>query len=569
MASVEATTPLRRSLRNRYACAACNGEGFLDEGRYRELTETPGPLFLSVSQRPTTDREETPLSPPYILTVTNKNAKRERDRRRREEAGATEPSESDERRGTKRLKSAHQSSAAVVSREDAQEWDEDNDRPDRRTDDQVISQVGDGVEDQVREPLNDESNDQAREQLNDNSNDQLDDPPDDRPNDHSDGQDNGQANSQSEDQDEGQNHDRDIEVDDDEDGTNESTMRQPSSPSPNRVASTHSILSHPHEEQQLASASVSAPISTPVEEIGQGVVRSDRIEAEALLRLGLGKDEPAPATRARILDITFAVAGPAAMEDIIGLCRRWREGLICQTGQDTDRKTTALRAEWDARLPESQQKSAIITVQVSAYWALSDDTDGFVRTLVRRRRLADFYEAFEELLRPKTKPNAGWKKKHAEVMKTRLTEAHPNLEPDDEEYKRAKERFQRCLQFGERWARLRREFGSGMFALLPSVMVTNKWVERTLSAVQFEAWFNVMKRHNRPNPTIVDRVGQLVDMALGGARPPVQLRLEGASPADIARDCCDPAMLYPVEDIQLEEDPFFSEGEFLDEIEIT
>jgi hypothetical protein len=561
MASVEATTPLRRSLRNRYACAACNGEGFLDEGRYRELTETPGPLFLSVSQRPTTDREETPPSPPYVLTVTNKNAKRERDRRRREEAGATGAPESDERRGAKRLKSAQQSSAATVSGKDAQERDEDGDLLDRRMDDQVISRVDDGVDDGV--------DDHAREQPNDQSDDQPNNRPNDRPDDHSNGQDNEQANNGSDEQDEDQNHDQDTEVDGNEDGTNEPTIQLPSSPSPNRVTSTHSAPSHPHEEQQLASTSLSAPTSTPVEEIGKGVVRSDRIEAETLLRLGLGKDEPAPATRARILDITFAVAGPAAMEDIIGLCRRWREGLICQTGQDTDRKTTALRAEWDARLPESQQKSAIITVQVSAYWALSDDTDGFVRTLVRRRRLADFYEAFEELLRPKTKPNAGWKKKHAEVMKTRLTEAHPNLEPDDEEYKRAKERFQRCLQFGERWARLRREFGPGMFALLPSNMVTNKWVERTLSTVQFEAWFNVMKRHNRPNPTIVDRVGQLVDMALGGARPPVQLRLEGASPADIARDCCDPAILYPVEDIQLEEDPFFSEGDFLDEIEIT
>jgi hypothetical protein len=108
-----------------------------------------------------------------------------------------------------------------------------------------------------------------------------------------------------------------------------------------------------------------------------------------------------------------------------------------------------------------------------------------------------------------------------------------------------------------------------MFALLPSVMVTNKWVERTLSTVQFEAWFNVMKRHNRPNPTIVDRVGQLVDMALDSARPPVQLRLEGTSPADIARDCCDPAILFPVEDMQVEDDLFASDGAFLNEIEIT
>jgi hypothetical protein len=36
----------------------------------------------------------------------------------------------------------------------------------------------------------------------------------------------------------------------------------------------------------------------------------------------LGKDEAASAVGEKILDVAFAVAGPAAMEDILGLCNR-------------------------------------------------------------------------------------------------------------------------------------------------------------------------------------------------------------------------------------------------------
>ena len=76
-------TPHRKAGSGRYSCAACDGEGFVDEHRYRELTETPGPLFISASQRSPIQKAATP---PYILTVTNKNRKRELERTRRQAA---------------------------------------------------------------------------------------------------------------------------------------------------------------------------------------------------------------------------------------------------------------------------------------------------------------------------------------------------------------------------------------------------------------------------------------------------------------------------------------------------
>ena len=59
----------------------------------------------------------------------------------------------------------------------------------------------------------------------------------------------------------------------------------------------------------------------------------------------------------KILDVVFAVAGPTSMEDILGFYHRWREGLIGQTRQDVDRKTSKLRAAWAGRVPDGDQKS--------------------------------------------------------------------------------------------------------------------------------------------------------------------------------------------------------------------
>lgn len=72
------------------------------------------------------------------------------------------------------------------------------------------------------------------------------------------------------------------------------------------------------------------------------------------------------------------------MEDILGLCQKWREGLIYQT------RMAALRSDWESRLPDNDRKPAIVEVHVAAYWASVDDADDFVRAIVRRGRLADF-----------------------------------------------------------------------------------------------------------------------------------------------------------------------------------
>jgi hypothetical protein len=68
----------------RYSCAACDGAGFIDEHRYRELTETPGPLFISASLR---SPMQEAAAPAYVLTVTSKNRKRELERTRRQATG--------------------------------------------------------------------------------------------------------------------------------------------------------------------------------------------------------------------------------------------------------------------------------------------------------------------------------------------------------------------------------------------------------------------------------------------------------------------------------------------------
>lgn len=303
-------------------------------------------------------------------------------------------------------------------------------------------------------------------------------------------------------------------------------------------------------------------------DIGIGIVSSERADAKALLRLGLGKSQPTDAAVDKILDAAFAVAGPAAMQDILGLCQRWREGSVWQARLEAERKTSALEAEWSGRVPEGEQKSAIVALHVAAYWALRDDADDFVRAIVRRRRLADLWDAFESLLRPQIKPNPGWKRKWAEVVRSRMIEAHPGLEPGGEQYRQVIKSFERQLRLGERWCRLRREFGPGIFALLPRIVVSNRWVEQTLKAAQFDAWLDVLKRHNPPDRVVVARAGELIEMALNGDEPPIRLRLEMSSSADIARDCRDPALLLPSRPSlcpEDEEEQFNSDGAFLND----
>lgn len=67
------------------------------------------------------------------------------------------------------------------------------------------------------------------------------------------------------------------------------------------------------------------------------------------------------------MDAVFAVAGPIAMEELLGLCGKWREGLIYHTRQAVMDKMAVLHTDWESRLPDNDQKPAIIEVHVAAY----------------------------------------------------------------------------------------------------------------------------------------------------------------------------------------------------------
>ena len=343
MALLRKTPSPRRSNGERYSCSACNGEGFVDERRHRELTETPGPLFVSASQRSATERQA--ALPRYVLAATNKNRKRERDRKRRRDAEQTIGGE--QGRG-KRIR------VTVV--------DEDGG-------DVVVEESVEGGDGTLLAGRGDVS-----------------------------------------------------------------ALERAMSPSPPREAATTPSPTDLPGGSALSAHATRTSTPAAVEEIGTGVSRSGRAEAEAMLKLGLGRgSRPSQAATDRILDAVFEVAGPVAMEDILGLCRKWRDGLIYETKGEVERKTTTLRGEWGTRVPEGKDKEAIVAVHVSAYWALCGDADDFVRAIVRRGRLADFWDAFQNLLQPIVKPNLGWKKKFGEVKKARLEEAHPDLDPRGKE----------------------------------------------------------------------------------------------------------------------------------------
>lgn len=75
-------------------------------------------------------------------------------------------------------------------------------------------------------------------------------------------------------------------------------------------------------------------------------MESGQAEAAATLKLGLGKRSIASQeVLSAILDAVFAVAGQNAMEDLLGLCRKWREGLIYHTRQAVEDKMAALQSD--------------------------------------------------------------------------------------------------------------------------------------------------------------------------------------------------------------------------------
>ena len=281
-------TPHRQAGSGRYSCAACDGAGFVDEHRYRELTETPGPLFISVSQRSPIQKAATP---PYVLTVTNKNRKRELDRTRRQTAEEAPDSK------LKRSKK----SRLIIADSDDEEGDA-------------------AIEDE-------ESGEGTRFHENDTGN----------------------------------GHDsrlRSADV--------VSTLQQAVSQHSRRISTPSPS---PSPDPTAPATSVATPFEqVPTEDTGKEVVRSGRAEAAATLKLGLGKRSMASQEVSdAILGAVFAVAGPNAMEDLLGLCRKWREGLIYHTRQAVEDKMAALRSDWESRLPDNDQKPAIVEVHMAAY----------------------------------------------------------------------------------------------------------------------------------------------------------------------------------------------------------
>jgi len=240
-------TPHRQDGSGRYSCAACDGAGFVDEHRYRELTETPGPLFISASQRSPIQKAATP---PYVLTVTNKNRKRELDRTRRRTAEKAPDSRQ------KRSKKSH----LIIADSDEEEGDA-------------------AIEDE-------DSGEGTRLHENDTSNSR-------------------------------DSHLRSADV--------VSTLQQAVSQHSQRVSTPSPSPSPSPSPNFTASATpVATPsVQVPIEDTGKEVVESGRAEAAATLKLGLGKRSIASQeVLDAILGAVFAVAGPDAIEDLLGLYRK-------------------------------------------------------------------------------------------------------------------------------------------------------------------------------------------------------------------------------------------------------
>lgn len=96
------------------------------------------------------------------------------------------------------------------------------------------------------------------------------------------------------------------------------------------------------------------PVQVPTKNTAGEVVEPGRAEAAATLKLGLGKRSMASQEVSdAILGAVFAVASPNAIEDLLGLYRKWREGLIYHTRQAVEDKMAALRSDWENRLPDN------------------------------------------------------------------------------------------------------------------------------------------------------------------------------------------------------------------------
>ncbi|KAH9859286.1 hypothetical protein J1614_012173 [Plenodomus biglobosus] len=117
------------------------------------------------------------------------------------------------------------------------------------------------------------------------------------------------------------------------------------------------------------------------------------------------------------------------------------------------------------------------------------------------------------------------KKKLGEVQAKFFLFVRPNgqAQHGDREY----ETFLRTIKHGKRWLRLEREFGCGIFALLPKSRVSNTYVERTLTDNLFLLWLRVL---SHCSPLVVrlakDLTSVIAQLADDLPPPASRLRLE-------------------------------------------
>ncbi|KAI8930539.1 hypothetical protein NX059_012151 [Plenodomus lindquistii] len=92
-------------------------------------------------------------------------------------------------------------------------------------------------------------------------------------------------------------------------------------------------------------------------------------------------------------------------------------------------------------------------------------------------------------IQPKRQPPIT-KKKLGEVQAAFFLSVQPRgqAQHGNQEY----ETFLRTIKHGKRWLRLEREFGAGIFALLPKSRVPNTYIERTLTDNLFLLWMRVV-----------------------------------------------------------------------------
>ena len=98
--------------------------------------------------------------------------------------------------------------------------------------------------------------------------------------------------------------------------------------------------------------------------------------------------------------------------------------------------------------------------------------------------------------------------------------------------------FGHWLDYGKQWSMLYQKFGIGIFALLPRGLVTNTYVERTLSITRFTDWIEMIANCNEGVYSMVAAIKQLYIACMTDDVPPATLGLECLDEAELQG--CDP-----------------------------